>query len=133
MASDSVIDICKYLIHAFFIWAMIKKELWTLISNCDWRILRFLINFVKVNKNLVLATYEACTRVKPTYNLGVKVRNMKMDYNTGDTWRRVGQWTLMMKINDFFIRVSRLVALYNNMLKIFHLHDDFYILYFFGW
>ena len=23
--------------------------------------------------------------------LGVKVRNMKMDFNTGDTWRRVGQ------------------------------------------
>ena len=23
--------------------------------------------------------------------LGVKVRNMKMDYNTGGTWRRVGQ------------------------------------------
>ena len=23
-------------------------------------------------------------------NLGVKVRNMKMDFNTGGTWRRVG-------------------------------------------
>ena len=22
------------------------------------------------------------------YNLGVKVRNMKMDFNTGGTWRR---------------------------------------------
>ena len=47
--------------------------------------------------------------------IGVKVRNMKMDFNTGGTWRRVGQWTLMMKIYDFFIRLSRLVALYNNM------------------
>ena len=47
----------------FFMRALIKKkELWKLISNFDWRILRFLINFVKVNKNLVLATYEACTR-----------------------------------------------------------------------
>ena len=24
-------------------------------------------------------------------SLGVKVQNMKMDFNTGDTWRRVGQ------------------------------------------
>ena len=35
--------------------------------------------------------------------LGVKVRNMKMDFNTGGTWRRVGQYTLMMKIYDFFL------------------------------
>ena len=34
--------------------------------------------------------------------LGVKVRNMKMDFNTRDTWRGVGQWPLMMKINEFF-------------------------------
>ena len=34
--------------------------------------------------------------------IGVKVRNMKMDFNTGGTWRRVGQWTLIMKIYDFF-------------------------------
>ena len=34
--------------------------------------------------------------------LGVKVQNMKMDFNTGGTWRWVGQWTLMMKIYDFF-------------------------------
>ena len=27
--------------------------------------------------------------------LGVKVRIMKMDFNTGGTWRRVAQWTLM--------------------------------------
>ena len=25
-----------------------------------------------------------------TRQLGVKVRNMKMDFNTGGTWRRVG-------------------------------------------
>ena len=28
--------------------------------------------------------------------LGVKVRNMKMDFNIYGTWRRVGQLTLMM-------------------------------------
>ena len=27
---------------------------------------------------------------------------MKMDFNTGGTWRQVGQLTLMMKIYDFF-------------------------------
>ena len=27
---------------------------------------------------------------------------MKMDFNTGNTWRQVRQWTLMMKIYDFF-------------------------------
>ena len=47
--------------------------------------------------------------------LGVKVRNLKMDFNTGDTWRQVGQWTLMMKIYDFFYSAKPLVALYNNM------------------
>ena len=35
--------------------------------------------------------------------LGVKVRNMKMDFNTGGTWRQVGQWTLMMKTYDIFL------------------------------
>ena len=34
--------------------------------------------------------------------LGVKVRNMKMDFNTEGTWHRVGQWTLMLKIIEFF-------------------------------
>ena len=33
-----------------------------------------------------------------------------------------------MKIYDFFIWLCCLVALYNNMLKIFHLRDDFFIL-----
>ena len=57
--------------------------------------------------------------------LGVKVRNMKKDFNIYGTWHRVGQWTLMMKMHAFFIQLSRLVAPYNNMLKIFHLRDDF--------
>ena len=37
------------------------------------------------------------------YAIGVKVQNMKMDINTEGTWHRVGQWTLMMKIYDFFL------------------------------
>ena len=54
-------------------------------------------------------------RIKPHYKLGVKVWNMKMDFNTEGTWRRVGQWTLMMKIYDFFIRLSRYQAIHNSM------------------
>ena len=47
--------------------------------------------------------------------VGVKVRNMKMDFNTGGIWHWVGQCTLMMKIYDFFIRLSRYQAINNNM------------------
>ena len=50
--------------------------------------------------------------------LGVKVRNMKMDFNTRGTWRRVRHWKLMMKTYDiFFNRLSHLVALHNNIKK----------------
>ena len=48
--------------------------------------------------------------------LGVKVRNMKMDFNTGGTWHRVGQWTLMIKFYDFFsIWLSCYQAINNNL------------------
>ena len=30
--------------------------------------------------------------INGVYFLGVEVRNMKMDFNTGGTWRRVRQW-----------------------------------------
>ena len=60
--------------------------------------------------------------------LGIQIRNMKMVFNIYGTWRLVMFEKLMMKIYDFFIRLCRLVALYNNMLKIFHLRNDFYIL-----
>ena len=39
----------------------------------------------KKNTNNCLAIFFT------TFSLGVKVRNMKMDFNTGGTWRRVGQ------------------------------------------
>ena len=42
--------------------------------------------------------------------LGVKIRNLKVDFKIGGTWRRVGQWTRIMNIYDFFIRLSRLVS-----------------------
>ena len=44
------------------------------------------------------------------YTLGVKVRNLKVEFKTGGTWRRIGQLTLIMKVYDFFIRLSRLVS-----------------------
>ena len=42
--------------------------------------------------------------------LGVTVRKKKMDFNTGagGTWQQVGQWTLMMKIYDFFYSAKSL-------------------------
>ena len=47
----------------------------------------------------------------PLCVLVVKIWNLKMDFNTGGTWRWDGQWTLMMKIYEFmifFIRPSHL-------------------------
>ena len=49
--------------------------------------------------------------------VGVKVRNLKMEFNTGGTWHRVGQQTLIMKIYVFFIQLSRLVSVCNNINK----------------
>ena len=39
--------------------------------------------------------------------LGVKIRMLKVDFKTGGTWCRVGQWTLIMNIYDFFIAVCQ--------------------------
>ena len=41
--------------------------------------------------------------------LGIKVRNLKIDFNTSGTWRRVKQWTLIMTIYNYKISLSRLV------------------------
>ena len=43
--------------------------------------------------------------------LGVKFRNMKMDFNIYGTWRRVMFEKVMMKIYDFFIWLSHYQAL----------------------
>ena len=49
--------------------------------------------------------------------LGIKVRNMKMDFNT---WHQdVSGRAMNTNDEHFFIRLSRLVALYNNIKKIF--------------
>ena len=43
-------------------------------------------------------------------SIGVKIQNLKVDFKTGGTRRWVGQWTLIMNIYDFFIRLSHLVS-----------------------
>ena len=57
-----------------------------------------LLHVKKTRLKQVLTYLLACVRVKLTKSnivcvgksiLGVKVRNMKMDFNTGGTWRRV--------------------------------------------
>ena len=65
-------------------------------------------------------------------SLGVQIRNMKMDFNTGSTWHWIGQWTLMMKIYDlFFIGLSLLVVPYNN-IKNHHEDGLFFTYYYMG-
>ena len=49
------------------------------------------------------------------FSLGVQDRKIKMVFNTGGTWRRVTFEKLMMKIYDFFKRLSRLVSVCNNI------------------
>ena len=77
------------------------------------------IMYVNITLNTVVRERpdEKKNIYKILYLLGVKVRNMKMDLNIYGTWRRVGQWTLMMKMYDFFIRLCFLVAPYNNIKK----------------
>ena len=60
--------------------------------------------------------------------LGVQVGKMKMDLNIYGTWCQVGQWTLMMKMYDFFIWLSRLITPYNNVKKSSQRWKIFYIL-----
>ena len=66
---------------------------------------------------MIALLFSSITNIMPTkfqvtknehIHLGVKVQNMKMDFNTEGTWRRVGQWTLMMKFYDFFYSAKSL-------------------------
>ena len=59
--------------------------------------------------------FDSKLQLLHTYTLGVQVRNMKMVFNIYGTWRQVTFENLMMKIYDFFIRLSRLVAWYNTV------------------
>ena len=51
------------------------------------------------------------------YKLGIQIRNMKMVFNISGTWHWVTFEKLMMKIHDFFIRISHLVTTYNIVQK----------------
>ena len=77
------------------------RQNWKLLTPLDW--------YSTIWCSFISSLYIVYT------TLGVQVRNMKMDFNTRGTWRQVGQWRLMMKINDFFIRLSRYQAINNNM------------------
>ena len=46
-------------------------------------------------------------------SVGIQIRKMKMVFNFYGTWRQVALEKLMIKIYDFFIRLSRLVTQYN--------------------
>ena len=55
---------------------------------------------------------------KLLYLLGIKIRNLKVDFKTGGTWHWVGKWTLIMNIYDFFcIRLSHLVSKHRHINK----------------
>ena len=56
--------------------------------------------FVKIKKAKI---YVYCI-------LGIKIRNLKIDFNTRGSQHRVKQWTLIMMIYDNMISLSRLVA-----------------------
>ena len=62
----------------------------------------------------------------PIYSIGIQIRNMKMVFNFYCTWRRV----TFEKFMIFFIRLSRLVTLYNIVQKSLRRWKIFYtILY----
>ena len=54
------------------------------------------------SKIVLVCMFHALKNKNIIYILGVKVQNMKMDFNIYGTWRRVGQWTLMMKNGVFY-------------------------------
>ena len=72
------------------------------LKNFEIRNVPFPWSSIKCWVFLLLGTYISL--------LDVKVRNMKVDFNTEGTWRRVRQWTLMMKIYDFFLFDYRIYA-----------------------
>ena len=55
------------------------------------------------------------TKFSTMFRLGVRVRNMKMDFGIYGTWRWVGQWILMMKIYDIFFRAKFFSCLVKNL------------------
>ena len=82
------------------LWTFAKNVIFSMMVNFIWHWM--LITWWQLVKSWRRkADNIFLEKVEITYVLGVKVRNMKMDFNTGGTWRRVGQWTLMMKIYDF--------------------------------
>ena len=73
--------------------------LWTIKS--DWWFLKSLFEF------------------RLHLQLGVNVRIMKMDFITGGTWRRVEQWTPMLKIFSRLLLKRRLYILLSSFFFFF--------------
>ena len=91
------------------------------------------IQFRKSHWYLLLQKYDIMEYI---YQLGIQIRNMKMDFNFYCTWRWVTLEKLMMKIYDFFfIRLSHLVG--DPVLIILcknHCEDGrFFTQYYMGW
>ena len=76
------------------------------------KIIKYSNNLGKMKKNLHFLL---------VYILGVKVRNIKMNFNTGGTWRWVKQLTLIMFIYDYMISLCRIVA---KKFQSCHLNED---------
>ena len=111
-----------FVLNDFFPWPCKKyvntlSVLLTLICKVCHSNLHFSPQTINILYWFVVNIYKSEKIMHVLYIIGVKVRNMKMDFDIYGTWRWVGQWILMMKIYDFFIRLSRLVTQYNIVQK----------------
>ena len=71
------------------------SDLWITLLPCC------LYLFVKLSQLLLYFASQKSYHSRYV-SLDVKIRNLKVDFKTGGTWRQVRQWTLMMKIYDLF-------------------------------
>ena len=74
---------------------------WWRVCHNTWHV------FCRNEWILSIDTHQICWQwillvPKIMLGLGVKIRNMKVDFKTRGTWRQVGQWTLIMNFYDFF-------------------------------
>ena len=64
-----------------------KYRLWRIVESTPFEY--FIMTLIVLNT--ILLMMKVCTTSSSIFSLGVQVRNMKMDVNTGGAWRRVGQ------------------------------------------
>ena len=81
---------------------LLTQSWFRIIMNMNGRIMTPLINTESGSMYKDFRPFSTICLIQWSHgSVGIKVQNMKMDFNIYGTWRRVGQWTLMM-INDFF-------------------------------